>query len=64
MAKKQDKTEGGIVKVEEALSKTEQWIESNQKILTIVIGAIIIVVLIFRPEGLQSLWKGVKRRPA
>lgn len=47
MAKKQDKTEGGIVKVEEALSKTERWIENNQKILTIVIGAIVIVVLIF-----------------
>jgi tetratricopeptide (TPR) repeat protein len=47
MAKKQDKTEGGIVKVEEALSKTERFIENNQKILTIVIGAIVIVVLIF-----------------
>lgn len=47
MAKKQDKTEGGIVKVEEALSKTEQFIETNQKLLTIVIGAIIVVVLVF-----------------
>jgi tetratricopeptide (TPR) repeat protein len=47
MAKKQDKTEGGIVKVEEALSKTEQFIENNQKLLTIIIGAIIIVVLVF-----------------
>ncbi len=47
MAKKQDKTEGGIVKVEEALSKTERFIESNQKILTIVIGVIVVVVLVF-----------------
>jgi tetratricopeptide (TPR) repeat protein len=49
MAKKQekDKTEGGIVAVEEALSKTEKFIESNQKILTIIIGAIIVVVMIF-----------------
>lgn len=47
MAKKQDKTEGGIVKVEEALSKTERFIENNQKILTIVIGVIVVIVLIF-----------------
>jgi tetratricopeptide (TPR) repeat protein len=49
MAKKQekDKTEGGIVAVEEALSKTERFIEDNQKILTIVIGAIVVVVLVF-----------------
>jgi len=47
MAKKQDKTEGGIVKVEEALSKTERFIENNQKMLTIVIGVIVVVVLIF-----------------
>jgi hypothetical protein len=49
MAKKQekDKTEGGIVKVEEALSKTEKFIEKNQKILTIIIGIIVVVVLIF-----------------
>lgn len=47
MVKKQDKTEGGIVAVEEALSKTERFIEQNQKLLTIIIGAIVIVVLIF-----------------
>jgi len=47
MVKKQDKTEGGIVAVEEALSKTERFIENNQKLLTIVIGAIVIVVLVF-----------------
>lgn len=47
MAKKQDKTEGQIVKVEEALSRTEKFIESNQKLLTIIIGVIVVVVLGF-----------------
>jgi tetratricopeptide (TPR) repeat protein len=49
MAKKheKDKTEGGIVAVEEALSKTERFIENNQKLLTIIIGAIVVLVLIF-----------------
>jgi len=47
MAKKQDKTEGGIVAVEEALSKTERFIEKNQQLLTIIIGVIVVVVLVF-----------------
>lgn len=47
MAKKQDKTEERIVAVEEALSKTEHFIEQNQKILFIVIGVIIVVVMGF-----------------
>lgn len=47
MAKKKDKTEDRIVAVEEALSKTEQFIERNQKILIIIISAIVIVVLGF-----------------
>jgi tetratricopeptide (TPR) repeat protein len=45
MAKIVDNTEERIHKVEEALSKTEQFIEQNQRIITIVIGAIIVVVL-------------------
>ena len=49
MAKKKDlkknKAEERIVAVEEALSKSERFIEKNQKILTIVISAIIIIVL-------------------
>lgn len=45
MAKKTDKTEERIVAVEEAFSKTEQFIEKNQKIILIVVGAIIVVVL-------------------
>ncbi|MCX6245472.1 MAG: tetratricopeptide repeat protein [Bacteroidetes bacterium] len=45
MAKKVDKTEERIVAVEEAFSRTEQFIEKNQKIILIVVGAIIVVVL-------------------
>jgi len=45
MAKKIDNTEEKIHAVEEALSKSEKFIEKNQKILTIVIGAAIVIVL-------------------
>jgi tetratricopeptide (TPR) repeat protein len=45
MAKKIDKTEERIVAVEEAFSKTEQFIEKNQKIILIIVGAIVLVVL-------------------
>ena len=44
---KKDKTEEGIVAFEGALSKTEKYIESNQKTLTIIISAIIIIVLAY-----------------
>jgi tetratricopeptide (TPR) repeat protein len=47
MVKKKDTTEERIEAVESALSKTEQFIESNQKILTYIIGGIIIVILLF-----------------
>ena len=47
MAKKKDTTEERIVAVEEALSKTEQFIENNQKIITYVVGALIVAVLLF-----------------
>ncbi len=45
MAKKTDTTEDKIHVVEEALSKTEQFIEKHQKLLTIIIGAIIVIGL-------------------
>jgi tetratricopeptide (TPR) repeat protein len=45
--KQADKTEGRIVAVEEAFSKTEQFIEQNQKIILIVIGVIIVAILGF-----------------
>jgi len=44
MAKNLNKAEDKIVAVEEALSKTEHFIEKNQKILSIVVGAIILLV--------------------
>lgn len=44
---KKDKTEEGIVAFEEVLSKTEKFIENNQKILTIIVSAIIIVVIAY-----------------
>ena len=46
MAKK-NKTEDQFVQVEEALSKTEQYIENNQKSLTIVVGAIVGIIALF-----------------
>lgn len=47
MAKKIDKTEDKIIAVEEALSKTELFIEKNQKLLTIIVSVIIVVILGF-----------------
>ena len=47
MAKKVDKTEQQMIAVEEALSKTEVFIEKNQRILIIVIGIIVVAVLAF-----------------
>lgn len=47
MVKKKDVTEERIEAVEEALSKSEMFIEKNQKILTIIIGAIILVFVLF-----------------
>ena len=45
MAKKQDSTEGKILAVEEALSRTEQFIEHHQKTILIVVGTLIVLVL-------------------
>lgn len=45
--KKKAATEQNIVVVEEALSKTEQFIEDNQKILLIIVGAVLAVVAIY-----------------
>ncbi len=47
MAKKKDITEERIVAVEEALSSSEQFIEKNQKILTYIVGGIIVIILVF-----------------
>ncbi len=47
MAKKKSTTETGIVAVEEALSKTEQFIEKHQNKLVIIISVIAIIILGF-----------------
>ncbi|RLD56041.1 MAG: tetratricopeptide repeat protein, partial [Bacteroidetes bacterium] len=47
MAKKKDNTEERIVAVEEALSSSEQFIEKNQKILTYIVGGVIVIILAF-----------------
>jgi tetratricopeptide (TPR) repeat protein len=45
MANKQDNTEGKIIAVEEALGRTEQFIEKNQKMIIIVLSVIVAIVL-------------------
>ncbi len=45
MAKKTDKTEEKIIVVQDALSKTEQFIEKNQKILIIILGALAVIII-------------------
>ena len=42
-----NKTEEQFVQVEEALSKTEQYIEDNQKSLMIIIGSIVGIIVLF-----------------
>ncbi|MCK5457668.1 MAG: tetratricopeptide repeat protein [Melioribacteraceae bacterium] len=62
MAKKKDTTEERIVAVAEALSKSEQFIERNQKILTYVVGGIIVVILLF--FGYKKYISGPKEKTA
>ncbi len=45
MAKKSDNTEEKIMAVEEALSKSELFIEKNQKLLVIILGTIALIIL-------------------
>ncbi len=47
MAKKTNNTEEKIMAVEEALSKSEVFIEKNQKLLTIILGSIALLVLAY-----------------
>jgi tetratricopeptide (TPR) repeat protein len=60
--KKGDKTEERIVAVEEAFSKTEQFIEKNQKIILIVVGILIVVVLGF--FGFRRFYLAPKEKEA
>ncbi|MBK7027711.1 MAG: hypothetical protein IPH45_00135 [Bacteroidales bacterium] len=64
MAKKIDSTEDKIHVVEEALSKSEQFIEKHQKTLIIIIGAIIVIGLgIFAFQKLFIQPREKKHRP-
>ena len=47
MAKKVNKTDQQLANVEQALSKTEQFIETNQKKITYVIGSIVAVIALY-----------------
>ena len=54
MAKKGTKTEDQFAQIEETLSKTEQYIEDNQKSLMIIVGAIVVIIALF--IGYQKLY--------
>ncbi len=62
MAKKTNKAEENIVAVEEALSKTEQFIENNQKILMIILIVIVAIILGFM--GYKKLYLQPKEKEA
>ena len=47
MAKKSNKTEDQFIQVEEALSKTEQYIENNQKMIVQIVAIIIAIIALF-----------------
>ena len=54
MAKKVNKTDQQLANVEQALSKTEQFIETNQKKITYVIGAVVAVIALY--FGYQNMY--------
>jgi len=62
MAKKSDNTEEKIMAVEEALSKSEVFIEKNQKLITIIVGAIAVVILAY--FGFQRFYLIPKEKEA
>ena len=51
MAKKTDRTEDQLAAVEETLSRTEQWIESNQKPLSTAVFAIVVIIALYLGYG-------------
>ena len=54
MAKKKNKTEDQFAQIEETLTRTEQFIEDNQRNLITGVGAIVVVVALF--IGYQNLY--------
>ncbi len=47
MAKQTDKTDKQFAQIEETLSRTEQYIEDNQRSLVIIIGSIVAIIAIY-----------------
>ncbi len=47
MAKPTDKTDKQFAQIEETLSRTEQYIEDNQKSLTVIVGTIVAIIAIY-----------------
>jgi len=62
MAKKTNKTEENIQAVEEALGKSEQFIEDNQKPILVILGAIIFIILAY--FGFQRFYIAPKEKNA
>ena len=62
MSKTGEHKEEKIFAVDEALGKSEQFIEKNQKVIMIVIGAIIVIVLGY--IGYKKLYLGPKEKEA
>ena len=70
MVKKKDKTEEQFAAVEETLTRTEQWVENNQKTLSTIVFAIVGVIALYlafdkfyvdpiNEEAQQELFKSV-----
>ena len=55
MAKQIDKTDKQFAQIEDTLSKTEQYIEDNQRSLTVIVGAIVSKIYPPRKEALDVL---------
>ncbi len=60
--KKKDKTEKEIVAVQESLTKTELFIEKNQKTISIVVGIIIVIILGY--FGYKKYYLGPRNKEA
>ena len=54
MAKKKNKTEDQFAQIEETLSRTEQFVEDNQKNLMTGVGAVVAIIALF--IGYQNLY--------
>ncbi len=62
MAKKKDTRDENLEVVQDALSKTEQYIEDNQKSLMIIVGAIIAIAVLYL--AYTKLYVGPKEKTA